>query len=92
MADDTPSTSQSAKKRTRGASRLAKWQKKVPPQGGWPVEFDPVTGKVQGEHADEFITYTGWLVKSKISILVENWKSVTEEDKNMIWQDLCVCI
>ena len=55
-----------------------------------PVDIDPQSGRVSGPNGAKFGSYFGVLAQSKVSILVPDWDHVTEEEKDLIWQDLCV--
>jgi len=54
------------------------------------VKIDPHTRRAKGPNRNDFVSYLGVLARSKVSILEPNWDHVTEADKNMIWQDICV--
>jgi len=55
-----------------------------------PVYIDPQSGRASGPNGEKFGSYLGVLTRSKVSILVPDWDHVTEEEKDLIWQDLCV--
>ena len=55
-----------------------------------PVDIDPQSGRALGPNGAKFGSYLGVLARSKISILVHDWDHVTKEEKDRIWQDLCV--
>jgi len=55
-----------------------------------PVDIDPQTDRASGPNQAQFASYCGVLARSKVSILVENWDHVTEEEKDLIWKDLCI--
>ena len=55
-----------------------------------PVDIDPQSGRASGPNGAKFGSYLGVLARSKVSILVPDWDHVTEEEKDLIWQDLCV--
>jgi len=55
-----------------------------------PVDIDPQSGRASGPNSAKFGSYLGVLARSKVSILVPDWDHVTEEEKDLIWQDLCV--
>jgi len=55
-----------------------------------PVDIDPQSGRASGPNGAKFGSYLGVLARSKISILVPDWDHVTKEEKDLIWQDLCV--
>ena len=52
--------------------------------------IDPHSGRASGPNAAKFGSYLGVLARSKVSILIPDWDHVTEEEKDLIWQDLCV--
>jgi len=55
-----------------------------------PVDIDPHSGRASGPNGVKFGSYLGVLARSKVSILVPDWDHVTEEERDLIWQDLCV--
>ncbi|KAL5136311.1 hypothetical protein HKD37_U058336 [Glycine soja] len=72
------STSTSAVKRTRKASRL-----RSPV-----VHVDPATGKADGPHKKKLRTYLGIVARDKVDITYENWKEVPTAQKDLIWEDI----
>ncbi|XP_058780070.1 uncharacterized protein LOC131653803 [Vicia villosa] len=77
---DTQSTN---RKRKRGPTQM----KKLAVIDGQkiPIEFDQLTGKPLGENKTKFKSYLGFLSRSKISILINEWDSVDEDVKDDIW-------
>ncbi|CAL5200316.1 unnamed protein product [Lathyrus oleraceus] len=77
---DTQSTN---RKRKRGPTQM----KKLAVIDGQriPIEFDQLTGKPSGENKTKFKSYLGFLSRSKISILPNEWDSVDEDVKDEIW-------
>jgi len=55
-----------------------------------PVDIDSRSGRASGPNGAKFGSYLGVLAQSNVSILVPDWDHVTEEEKDLIWQDLCV--
>jgi len=55
-----------------------------------PVDIDPQSGRASGPNGAKFDSYLGVLARSKVSISVPDWDHVTEEEKYLIRQDLCV--
>ncbi len=94
MADSTPLASQSTKKKKgRGPTTLAWFDKMPPPDNGkWHVDFDPGTGEAEGIWHDVFVSYTSLVTRNKISILIDDWRKVDSDSKTRIWQDLTVCM
>jgi len=54
------------------------------------IDIDPQYGRAPGPNSAKFASYCGVLARSKVFFLVPNWDYVTEEEKDLIWQDLCV--
>lgn len=93
MASHSTASQPTKKKRGRGPTTLAWFDKMTPPDNGkWHIEFDPKTGNSEGIWHDVFVSYTSLLVRSKISILIEDWRSVDANSKDRLWQDVTVCI
>jgi len=55
-----------------------------------PIDIDPQSGRALSLNSAKFGSYCGVLARSEVSILVPDWDYVTEEEKYLIWQDLCV--
>jgi len=55
-----------------------------------PVEIHPITGRPSGPNKVEFVSFMGSLARKKVSILTPKWKDVSEVDKNLIWEEICV--
>ena len=51
---------------------------------------DPQSGRASGPNKAQFASHLGVLARTKVSILVPDWDHVTEAEKDLIWQDLCV--
>lgn len=84
---DTQSTN---RKRKRGPTQM----KKLAVIDGQriPIEFDQLTGKPSGENKTKFKSYLGFLSRSKISILPNEWDSVDEDVKDEIWTTILVIV
>ena len=54
------------------------------------VEFDDDLNLL-GPDGDKFISYVGFLGRSKVSILIPTWREVSKDTKAMIWEQLLVC-
>jgi len=54
------------------------------------VHIDPHTGRASDPNQAQFASYLGVLARTKVFILVPDWDHVTEAEKYLIWQDLCV--
>jgi len=76
--------------KTREATRMKHLARKQLIKGKVQVEIDPHTRRAKGPNQNDFVSYLGVLARSKVSILERNWDHVTEADKSMIWQDICV--
>ncbi|CAI8606991.1 unnamed protein product [Vicia faba] len=76
---------QSRKIKTRGAT-MYKEVKKANEFGiQYSIRVDAETGKVKGEHADDFLGYIVLQDKSKMSILINSWHDIDDEFENNIW-------
>jgi len=77
-------------KKTREATRMKAIA--INHLGGvkFPVDVDPQAGRASGPNKAQFASYLGVLARTKVSILVPDWDHVTEAEKDLIWQDLCV--
>nr|GMD04083.1 uncharacterized protein LOC109172248 isoform X1 [Ipomoea batatas] len=52
------------------------------------VEFDgkrPV-----GKYSDMMVSYIGYLARSKVRILIDDWRKVSSDTLEQIWQDILV--
>lgn len=56
------------------------------------VEFSFIYIILDGPHSSLFKSYVAYLGCSKVNILLDNWKDVTDEVKNSIWTDIRVLI
>ena len=54
------------------------------------VEFDEKLNPI-GPEEDNFISYVGYLARSKIRIVISAWKFVPPKTKALIWAQLLVC-
>lgn len=57
-----------------------------------PIEFSSVYTILNGPHSSLFKSYVAFLGRSKVNILLDDWKDVTYEVKNSIWTDVQVLI
>ena len=80
----------SSKKKTIAATRLQKQALKRLIKDKTHVDINPHTGKPIGPTRQNFSSYLGGLARTKVCILEPDWDHVSEVDKNMIWQDICV--
>ena len=55
-----------------------------------PIEFDSFYRVVDCEHYCTFKSYVAFLGRSKVSILIDDWKQVDEDVKDSIWKDIKV--
>ena len=55
-----------------------------------PIEFDSFYIVVDCEHYYTFKSYDAFLGRSKVSILIDDWKQVDENVKENIWTDVKV--
>ncbi|KAL5153420.1 hypothetical protein HKD37_19G052969 [Glycine soja] len=82
------STSPSAVKRTRKASRLRSLSTRPPGAERPVVHVDPAIGKADGPHRKKLRTYLGIVTRDKVDITYENWKEVPTAQKDLIWEDI----
>ena len=61
-------------------------------RGRLPVQIDPRSGEPSGPWHNEYRNYIGMLAKTKIPIVIPCWDGVMEVDKNLLWQDIVVCL
>ena len=54
------------------------------------IEFDSFYRVVDCEHYSTFKSYVAFLGRSKVSILINDWKQVDENVKESIWTDVKV--
>jgi len=57
-----------------------------------PVHIDPRSGEPSGPWEKKYRSYIGMLAKTKVSIVIACWDDVAEVEKNLLWQDLVVCL
>ena len=86
----TGNMEESSKKKTRTTTRIQKQALKRLSNAKTHMDIDPQTGRHIGPNRQKFVTYLGVLARTKVSILESDWDHVSEVDKNMIWQDICV--
>jgi len=55
-----------------------------------PVQTDRQMGRALGLNHAQFVSYLKVLAPSKISILTPDGDHLSEVDKNLIWEDICV--
>jgi len=84
--------SQSTKKKVRGPTLMKKLALDRTDGQRIPIEFDESTGKSIGENKTKFKSYLGFLGRSKISILIEDWDSVDANVKDEIWTEILVIV
>ncbi|XP_058753581.1 uncharacterized protein LOC131626757 [Vicia villosa] len=82
---DTQSTNRKGK---RGATLMKKLALDRTDGQRISIEFDQSIGKPLGENKHKFKSYVGFLGRSKVSILTEDWDSVDEDVKNDIWTSI----
>lgn len=54
------------------------------------VDFDDDMNPI-GEVGANFISYIGFVVRNRISILVNDWRRVNKDVKDQCWSDILVC-
>jgi len=53
------------------------------------VKFDSV-GRLEGKHKAKFVSYLGDLVRESVGVSVLNWKQVSKEKKDKLWEEITV--
>ncbi|KAK4265450.1 hypothetical protein QN277_026502 [Acacia crassicarpa] len=75
-------------KRARGSTKMealvARYQEQ---RERLHVDFDANMNPI-GAEEDRFISYLGYLARSKVRIVYSNWKLVPQKTKEMIWQQI----
>jgi len=56
------------------------------------VHIDPRSGEPSGPWEKKYRSYIIMLAKTKVSIAIACWDDVAEVEKNLLWQDLVVCL
>ena len=57
----------------------------------WPiVNVNPATGRGSGPYKEKFHSYLGVVAREKIPIIHSNWNLVSNNLKNLIWEDILV--
>jgi hypothetical protein len=83
---------QSTKRNVRGATRMKKLALDLIDGQKLSIEFDESTGKPLGENKTKFKSYVGFLGRSKVSILTDDWDSVDQSVKDEVWKDILVIV
>lgn len=79
-----------APRRTRGATKMAVLAKRhYNEQERVHIEFDANMNPM-GPEEDHFISYLGFLGRSKVRIIYDSWRQVPKKTKAMIWQQILV--
>ena len=80
----------SVRRRVRGVTKMASLVRRHQHQEQrLIVDFDDAFNPV-GPEEDHFISYLGYLARSKVRIIYDNWKLVPPKTKELIWQQLLV--
>lgn len=93
MADSSnipTSSSSSQQRKVRGATKMNKITKVLKTGEKIKLNFNLQTGNCYGENAADFKSYAAFLVRSKCSILIDEWPKVDKNIKDAIWVDLQV--
>ncbi|XP_028789646.1 uncharacterized protein LOC114745651 [Neltuma alba] len=77
----------SSRKRGRGIIKFTKLDAHHGATERMHVEFDDGKNPL-GAEGDRFISYIGFIARSKVGILFPNWKLVPEATKDMVWKDI----
>lgn len=88
----TEKITEPTKKRVRGATRMAHFLLKRLNGEKIPIDFDQYTKKPLGENRKKFKSHVGYIARSKVSILVDNWDLVSVTVKDKIWEDIMVIL
>jgi len=75
----------------RGLTRMTKLKTTYRNSGGKKkrVKFDSV-GRLEGKHKAKFVSYLGDLVRESVGVSVLNWKQVSKEKKDKLWEEITV--
>jgi len=57
-----------------------------------PVQIDPRSGEPSGLWEKKYRSYIEMVSKMKVYIAIACWDDVAEVEKNLLWQDLVVCL
>lgn len=75
--------------RTRGASLLKGFTKLIGEGKRIEISFNNL-GQPKGDNVAKLSTYIGAVTKRIVPITIENWKLVSDEDLDHIWDDVVV--
>ena len=67
-------------------SDVTNWRERMP------IKIDPRSSETSGPWEKKYCSYIGMLAKTKVSIAIACWDDVAEVEKNLLWQDLVVCL
>ncbi|XP_028805060.1 uncharacterized protein LOC114759980 [Neltuma alba] len=82
---DIDDVNQPEGRKVRGSTRLPKLAVRHGRIQKKHVDFDANMNPI-GEEKDRFISYIGSVARSKVNILWPNWKSISKETKDRIWE------
>ncbi|CAI9264359.1 unnamed protein product [Lactuca saligna] len=87
--DSNSNTETTKKTRKRGLIRLPKLQTEHTNYGGRKkrVKFDEF-GRFAGKYRSQLPSYLGDLVRERVGVSVFNWKKVTKEVKEKLWEEI----
>ena len=88
VASQSPSTL----KRTRKATRLRSLATRPPGAERPVVNVDLATGMADGPHKKKLRTYLGIFARDKVDVTYKTWKEVPAAQKDLIWEDIQVCL
>lgn len=79
------------KKRGRGSTKLSYIIKRQGTRNFEPlhVDFDEMMNP-RGPNRHKFITYVGFVARSKLSILFHDWRLIPEDIRDKAWTDILV--
>lgn len=89
-SSDSDSNNETRKKtRKRGLTRLPKLRTEHTNSGGRKkrVKFDEF-GRFAGKYRSQLPSYLGDLVRERVGVSVFNWKKVTKEVKEKLWEEI----
>ncbi|CAI9290586.1 unnamed protein product [Lactuca saligna] len=90
-SDSDSNTETTNKTRKRGLTRLPKLRTEHTNSGGRKkrVKFDEF-GRFVGKYRSQLPSYLGYLVRERVGVSVFNWKKVTKEVNEKIWEEIMV--
>lgn len=91
MESTLPETGKESVRRVRGPTKLKTFGVRYGGVGKKHVEFDDLM-RPTGKGREQFSTFLGQKARSKVGINWPTWKAVPQGTKEMLWEDILVCI